>query len=60
MSRRAQQSEDIRARLPQLQPLTGDFGAPEDVAHAALYLASDESSFVTGSVLTVDGGWTAR
>jgi NAD(P)-dependent dehydrogenase (short-subunit alcohol dehydrogenase family) len=60
MSQRAQQSEDIRARLPQLQPLTGDFGAPEDVAHAALYLASDESSFVTGSVLTVDGGWTAR
>jgi NAD(P)-dependent dehydrogenase (short-subunit alcohol dehydrogenase family) len=60
MSRRAQQSEGIRARLPQLQPLTGDFGAPEDVAHAALYLASDESSFVTGSVLTVDGGWTAR
>ena len=60
MSRRAQESEHIRARLPQLQPLTGDFGAPEDVAQAALYLASDESSFVTGSVLTVDGGWTVR
>jgi NAD(P)-dependent dehydrogenase (short-subunit alcohol dehydrogenase family) len=60
MSRRAQESEHIRARLPQLQPLTGDFGAPKDVAHAALYLASDESSFVTGSVLTVDGGWTVR
>jgi NAD(P)-dependent dehydrogenase (short-subunit alcohol dehydrogenase family) len=60
MSRRAQESEHIRARLSQLQPLTGDFGAPGDVAQAALYLASDESSFVTGSVLTVDGGWTAR
>ena len=60
MSQRAQESEHIRARLPQLQPLTGDFGAPNDVAQAALYLASDESSFVTGSILTVDGGWTVR
>jgi len=60
MSQRAQESEHIRSRLPELQPLTGDFGAPKDVAHAALYLASDESSFVTGSVLTVDGGWTVR
>lgn len=60
MSQRAQESEHIRSRLPQLQPLTGDFGSPKDVAHAALYLASDESSFVTGSVLIVDGGWTVR
>lgn len=60
MSQRAQESEHIQARLSQLQPLTGDFGAPNDVAQAALYLASDESSFVTGSVLTVDGGWTVR
>jgi len=60
MSQRAQESEQIRARLPQLQPLTADFGTPENVAQAALYLASDESSFVTGSVLTVDGGWTVR
>jgi NAD(P)-dependent dehydrogenase (short-subunit alcohol dehydrogenase family) len=60
MSQRAQESERIRSRLPRLQPLTGDFGSPKDVAHAALYLASDESSFVTGSVLTVDGGWTVR
>lgn len=60
MSQRAQASDQIRARLSQLQPLTGDFGSPQDVAHAALYLASDESSFVTGAVLTVDGGWTVR
>jgi len=60
MSQRAQESEQIRARLPQLQPLTGDFGSPQDVAQAALYLASDASSFVTGTVLTVDGGWTVR
>ena len=60
MSQRARESEHIRARLSQLQPLTGDFGTPDDVAQAALYLASDESSFVTGSILTVDGGWTVR
>ena len=60
MSQRAQESEHIQTRLSQLQPLTGDFGSPNDVAYAALYLASDESSFVTGSVLTVDGGWTVR
>jgi NAD(P)-dependent dehydrogenase (short-subunit alcohol dehydrogenase family) len=60
MSQRARGSDHIRSRLSQLQPLTGDFGSPKDVAHAALYLASEESSFVTGSVLTVDGGWTVR
>ena len=60
MSQRAQESEHIRSLLPQLQPLTGDFGSPKDVAQAALYLASDEASFVTGAILTVDGGWTVR
>jgi NAD(P)-dependent dehydrogenase (short-subunit alcohol dehydrogenase family) len=58
MSRRAQEDPAVRARLPELQPLTGDFGRPEDVAEAALYLAT--APFVTGAVLTVDGGWTAR
>ena len=38
----------------------GRFGKPEDVAHACLYLASDESSFVTGITLPVDGGFTAH
>jgi NAD(P)-dependent dehydrogenase (short-subunit alcohol dehydrogenase family) len=38
--------------------LTPDLGRPEDVAHAALYLASDEARFVLGSGLLVDGGLT--
>ena len=38
----------------------GRFGRPEEVAAAALFLASDESSFVTGSPLIVDGGYTAQ
>lgn len=37
----------------------GRFGQPEDVAQACLFLASDESSFITGSLLPVDGGYTA-
>ncbi len=34
-------------------------GTPEEIAAAALYLAADESAFVTGSALIIDGGWTA-
>jgi NAD(P)-dependent dehydrogenase (short-subunit alcohol dehydrogenase family) len=58
MSARAQEDPAIVARLPELQPLTGDFGRPEDVADACLYLAT--APFITGTVLNVDGGWTAR
>lgn len=58
MSERAQADAAVRARLAELQPLTGDFGRPEDVAEAILHLAT--ARFTTGTVLTVDGGWTAK
>jgi 3-oxoacyl-[acyl-carrier protein] reductase len=38
----------------------GRHGQPEEVAKLALYLASDESAFVQGSVIAIDGGWTVR
>ena len=37
----------------------GRIGRPEDVAEVALFLASDESRFVTGTAVNVDGGWTS-
>jgi meso-butanediol dehydrogenase / (S,S)-butanediol dehydrogenase / diacetyl reductase len=58
MSRRVQDDPRILDRLAELQPLTGALGRPEDVAEAALYLAT--APLVTGAVLTVDGGWTVR
>ena len=38
--------------------LIPELGQPEDVAHAVLYLASDEAQFTTGAALVVDGGHT--
>jgi NAD(P)-dependent dehydrogenase (short-subunit alcohol dehydrogenase family) len=48
-----------RKALDALHPL-GHLGEPEDIAYGILYLASDESKFVTGSELVIDGGYTAR
>jgi NAD(P)-dependent dehydrogenase (short-subunit alcohol dehydrogenase family) len=52
------EKEVVREQLNQRQPI-GRLGKPEEVAHLALYLASDEAAFTTGSVITIDGGWTA-
>jgi len=48
-----------RKALADLHPV-GHVGEPNDIAYGALYLASDESKFVTGSELVIDGGYTAQ
>ena len=49
----------VRERDAQV-PLAGGMGSAWDIAHAALFLASDEAKFITGVVLPVDGGQSAR
>jgi NAD(P)-dependent dehydrogenase (short-subunit alcohol dehydrogenase family) len=57
---------EARRKNPETYNLTvsriplGRYGNPEEVAYGVLYLASDESSFVTGAELVIDGGWTAQ
>ena len=51
--------EGLRRSLAERQAM-GRCGAPEEIATGMLFLASDESSFATGSMLTVDGGMTAQ
>jgi len=51
--------DEARAQLHARQPI-GRMGRPDEIAYAALYLASDEAAFVTGSALVIDGGWTAK
>lgn len=51
--------DEVRQQLHARQPI-GRMGRPEEIAYAALYLASDEAAFVTGSTLVIDGGWTAK
>jgi len=51
--------DTARAEWMETEPI-GRFGRPDDIAYGALYLASDESAYVTGTELVIDGGYTAR
>ena len=50
---------DTRSKLQSLHPI-GRLGQPSEIANAALFLASDEASFVTGACIPVDGGYSAQ
>jgi 2-keto-3-deoxy-L-fuconate dehydrogenase len=50
-------NDDVRATFMARQPM-GRLGTPEEIAMLAVYLASDESSFTTGTICVIDGGWT--
>ena len=52
-----EEEAEVRAQFEKRQPM-GRLGTPEEIAFLALYLASDESAFTTGTVAVVDGGWT--
>lgn len=52
------EKEKVRAELNQRQPI-GRLGRPDEVAKLALYISSDAAAFMHGSVITLDGGWTA-
>ncbi|WP_256759496.1 SDR family NAD(P)-dependent oxidoreductase [Cohnella sp. WQ 127256] len=52
-------SKDLLDRLVQATPLQR-LGLPIDIAQAALFLASDESSYITGSEIVIDGGYSAQ
>lgn len=59
MSERAQENDEIMNFIRTKQPLDGGrIGAPEDLDSAAVFFMGDESKFVTGQVLAVDGGWS--
>lgn len=49
--------EAARAAFIARQPM-GRIGQPEEIAHLAVYLASDEAAFLTGQAISIDGGWT--
>lgn len=59
MTQALSDSKDLLDRLVQATPLQR-LGKPADIANAALFLASDESSYITGAELTIDGGFSAQ
>ena len=60
MGRKSEEGlEQFRKNLDKLHPI-GHVGAPEDIAYGIVFLASDESKFMTGSELVIDGGYTCR
>jgi NAD(P)-dependent dehydrogenase (short-subunit alcohol dehydrogenase family) len=58
MATRAATDTAIRAYAARKQPLAGEMMDPREVAHAAVFLLSDESRAITGQMLKVDGGWS--
>jgi NAD(P)-dependent dehydrogenase (short-subunit alcohol dehydrogenase family) len=56
---RMRDPEQAQKTYDALQPV-GHLGQPQDIAYGVLYLASDESRFMTGAELVIDGGYTAR